>query len=95
MAQRYSWCVDDGCDDILLIGGRANAFIVYVWLSIGDGGSNARGTVHYNLHRGANGPPTLVGGLVDKTDDWIDDDRRPRKYGRQEVQEMKCLAGSK
>ena len=60
----------------------------------GDGGSKARGTVHYNLHRGANGPPTLVGGLVDKTDDWIDDDRRPRKYGRQEVQEMKCLAGS-
>ena len=28
-----------------------------------------------------------------KTDDWIDG--RPRKYGRQEVQEMKCLAGSK
>ena len=40
----------------------------------GDGGSKARGIVHYNLHRGANGPPTLVGGLVDKTDDWIDDD---------------------
>ena len=63
----------------------------------GYGGSNARGMVHYNLHHGVGASPTvhlLVGGLVDNTDDWIDNDRRPRKYGRQEGQEMKCLAGS-
>ena len=59
----------------------------YQYYQYGYGGSKVRGVVHYNLHRDVGALPTvhlLVGGLVDNTDDWIDDDRRPRKYGRQE-----------